>query len=182
MSLELKSLKKFQGRKGPLLLIIMDGVGIGKNDESNAVYLANAPVLKRLLKTNFYTQLKAHGKAVGLPSDGDMGNSEVGHNAIGAGRVVMVADRYYAGRTVVIDHGLRLFSLYIHLSEELVREGQSVRKGQLIGRVGRTGRVTGPHLHLGTKVEGVTFDPVSLLDFDFEGPEPPGPEPGKPAK
>ena len=115
----------------------------------------------------------------GLDIDGPTGGSV---KAIGAGRVVMVADRYYAGRTVVIDHGLRLFSLYIHLSEELVREGQSVRKGQLIGRVGRTGRVTGPHLHLGTKIEGVTFDPVSLLDFDFEGPEPPGPEPGKPAK
>lgn len=87
MTLELKPLKKFQGRKGPLLLIIMDGIGIGKNDESNAVYLANAPVLNSLLKTDLYTQLKAHGKAVGLPTDGDMGNSEVGHNALGAGRV-----------------------------------------------------------------------------------------------
>ncbi len=87
MSLELKPLKNFQGRKGPLLLIIMDGVGIGKNDESNAVYLANTPVLNKLIKTDLYTQLKAHGKAVGLPSDGDMGNSEVGHNALGAGRV-----------------------------------------------------------------------------------------------
>jgi 2,3-bisphosphoglycerate-independent phosphoglycerate mutase len=87
MSLELKPLKQFQGREGPLLLIIMDGVGIGKNDESNAVYMADAPVLNRLLKTDLYTQLKAHGRAVGLPSDGDMGNSEVGHNALGAGRV-----------------------------------------------------------------------------------------------
>ncbi len=87
MSLELKSLKYFKGRKGPLLLIIMDGIGIGKNDESNAVFLANAPVLNRLLKTDLYIQLKAHGKAVGLPTDGDMGNSEVGHNALGAGRV-----------------------------------------------------------------------------------------------
>ena len=87
MSLELKSLKNFRGRKGPLLLIIMDGIGIGRDDDSNAVYLANAPVLKNLLKTKFYTQLKAHGRAVGLPSNGDMGNSEVGHNALGAGRV-----------------------------------------------------------------------------------------------
>ena len=87
MSLELRPLKKFKGRKGPLLLIIMDGVGIGKNDESNAVYLASTPVLNSLLKTSHCAQLKAHGKAVGLPSDGDMGNSEVGHNALGAGRV-----------------------------------------------------------------------------------------------
>jgi 2,3-bisphosphoglycerate-independent phosphoglycerate mutase len=87
MVLELTPLKNFKGRKGPLLLIIMDGIGIGKNDETNAVYLADTPVLDRLFKSAMYTQLKAHGRAVGLPSDDDMGNSEVGHNALGAGRV-----------------------------------------------------------------------------------------------
>ncbi|MCX7049847.1 MAG: 2,3-bisphosphoglycerate-independent phosphoglycerate mutase [Candidatus Sumerlaeota bacterium] len=87
MSLSLKKLVKFQGRKGPLLLIIMDGVGIGKNDASNAVYMANAPTIKRLFAAPLYTQLQAHGMAVGLPSDDDMGNSEIGHNALGAGRV-----------------------------------------------------------------------------------------------
>jgi 2,3-bisphosphoglycerate-independent phosphoglycerate mutase len=87
MHLELKTLNPFRGRKGPLLFIIMDGIGIGKNDDSNAVYLADTPVLDRLFKSDLYTQLKAHGKAVGLPSDDDMGNSEVGHNALGAGRV-----------------------------------------------------------------------------------------------
>ncbi len=87
MLLNLKKLKTFHGRKGPLLLIIMDGIGIGKEDESNAVYKANTPNLDRLFKSDLYTQLKAHGTAVGLPSDDDMGNSEVGHNAMGAGRV-----------------------------------------------------------------------------------------------
>jgi 2,3-bisphosphoglycerate-independent phosphoglycerate mutase len=87
MSLKLNQLKSFHGRKGPLLLIIMDGVGIGKADETNAVYRADTPNLDRLFKSNLYTQLNAHGTAVGLPSDDDMGNSEVGHNAIGAGRV-----------------------------------------------------------------------------------------------
>ena len=87
MSLNLDKLKSFHGRKGPLLLIIMDGIGIGKADETNAVYMANTPNLDKLFKSDLYTQLKAHGKAVGLPSDDDMGNSEVGHNAIGAGRV-----------------------------------------------------------------------------------------------
>jgi len=87
MSLSLKKLKSFHGRKGPLLLIIMDGIGIGKEDETNAVHLANTPHLDRLFKSDLYTQLKAHGTAVGLPSDDDMGNSEVGHNAIGAGRI-----------------------------------------------------------------------------------------------
>ena len=87
MSLNLDKLKSFHGRKGPLLLIIMDGIGLGKADETNAVYMADTPNLNKLFKSDLYTQLKAHGKAVGLPSDDDMGNSEVGHNAIGAGRV-----------------------------------------------------------------------------------------------
>lgn len=87
MALNLNKLKNFHGRKGPLLLIIMDGIGIGKKYDGNAVYKANTPVLDNLFKSKLYTQLKAHGPAVGLPSEDDMGNSEVGHNAIGAGRV-----------------------------------------------------------------------------------------------
>ncbi|HNX91487.1 MAG TPA: 2,3-bisphosphoglycerate-independent phosphoglycerate mutase [Candidatus Omnitrophota bacterium] len=87
MSLKLEKIKGFTPRKGPLLLIIMDGVGIGKHDETDGVYVANDPCLKKLFKSELYTQLQAHGKAVGLPSDEDMGNSEVGHNALGAGRV-----------------------------------------------------------------------------------------------
>lgn len=87
MNLNLKKLKNFHERTGPLLLIIMDGVGIGKKYDGNAVYKANTPVLDNLFQSKLYTQLRAHGTAVGLPSDDDMGNSEVGHNAIGAGRV-----------------------------------------------------------------------------------------------
>ncbi|HUU29617.1 MAG TPA: 2,3-bisphosphoglycerate-independent phosphoglycerate mutase [archaeon] len=88
MSLKLERLKKISSRRGPLLLVIMDGVGIGRQDETNGVYLANTPNLDRLWATDkLYTQLKAHGPAVGLPDEGDMGNSEVGHNALGAGRV-----------------------------------------------------------------------------------------------
>src|SRR5512145_1328848 len=87
MSLHLDKLKSFHGRKGPLLLIIMDGVGIGKKDESNAIYRANTPNLDQLFKSDLYTQIKAHGTAVGLPSDDDMGNSEVGHNALGSGQI-----------------------------------------------------------------------------------------------
>jgi len=85
MELKLNKLQKYNGSKGPLLLIIMDGVGFGKNDDSNAVFLANKPNLDKLLKSKLQTQLVAHGPAVGLPSYDDMGNSEVGHNAMGAG-------------------------------------------------------------------------------------------------
>jgi 2,3-bisphosphoglycerate-independent phosphoglycerate mutase len=65
----------------------MDGIGIGKEYPGNAVYIAKTPTLDKLFKSHLYTQLKAHGPAVGLPSEDDMGNSEVGHNAIGAGRI-----------------------------------------------------------------------------------------------
>ena len=84
---KLKKLNNFLGRKGPLLLIIMDGIGFGHNDNSNAVYVANTPNLDMLFKSRLSTSLTAHGTAVGLPSDKDMGNSEVGHNALGSGRV-----------------------------------------------------------------------------------------------
>lgn len=74
-------------RRGPLVLIIMDGFGIGRENDGNAYFLARTPVLDRLTRDCMYTTLAAHGTAVGLPSDDDMGNSEVGHNALGAGRI-----------------------------------------------------------------------------------------------
>lgn len=86
----MKNLKKhllYEGAKGPVVLVIMDGVGIGKNFDSDCVAQANTPHLDWLKKVSAYTEIKAHGKAVGLPEDSDMGNSEVGHNAIGCGRV-----------------------------------------------------------------------------------------------
>ena len=78
---------KFQTRKGPVVLVIMDGVGIGKYAEGDAVLDSNTPFLHHMMNTLPMTTLKAHGTAVGLPSDADMGNSEVGHNAMGCGRV-----------------------------------------------------------------------------------------------
>jgi len=73
--------------EGPVLVVVMDGVGLGAADEGDAVHLARTPNLDRIWSDHPTTRLKAHGKAVGLPSDKDMGNSEVGHNALGAGRV-----------------------------------------------------------------------------------------------
>jgi len=87
MELKLRRLSEFPGRGGPLLLIIMDGIGLGPKDERNAVYMANTPTLDRLFSSRMFCSLQAHGTAVGLPTDKDMGNSEVGHNALGAGRV-----------------------------------------------------------------------------------------------
>ncbi len=85
--LSLRPLKGYSPFQGPLVTVIMDGVGMGKEEESNGVHMAYTPVLDELLKGDLVTTLKAHGKAVGLPTDADMGNSEVGHNALGGGRI-----------------------------------------------------------------------------------------------
>jgi hypothetical protein len=79
------------------------------------------------------------------------------------GRVVLARSLYYTGNTVVIDHGLGLFSLFAHLSETTVTIGEAVTAGQPIGRVGSTGRVTGPHLHWAVRANGARVDPLSLL-------------------
>ena len=73
--------------KKPIVLVIMDGVGKGDGGSGDAVAVANTPTLDHLLATCPHTWLKAHGTAVGLPTDDDMGNSEVGHNALGCGQI-----------------------------------------------------------------------------------------------
>ena len=78
---------KFEGIAGPLLTIVMDGVGIAPDNGANAVAAAHTPTLDMLMKNYPTVAIKAHGTAVGLPSDDDMGNSEVGHNALGSGQV-----------------------------------------------------------------------------------------------
>ena len=78
--------------------------------------------------------------------------------------VVRIVDAfYYGGNVVYIDHGLGLSSAYLHLSEQLVAAGDTVQRGQTIGRVGATGRVTGPHLHFIVRYGSVTVDPLSLF-------------------
>ena len=77
----------FAGVSGPVVVVVMDGVGIGAHDEGDAVWLARTPILDGLAQSALSTSLRAHGTAVGMPSDDDMGNSEVGHNALGAGRI-----------------------------------------------------------------------------------------------
>ncbi len=74
-------------RPGPVVLCILDGVGVGRGDEDDAVASARTPNLSRLRSAGPYRTLRAHGTAVGMPSDADLGNSEVGHNAMGAGRI-----------------------------------------------------------------------------------------------
>jgi murein DD-endopeptidase MepM/ murein hydrolase activator NlpD len=83
--------------------------------------------------------------------------------ATNAGRVVLVAEHFFSGRLVVLDHGLGLYTHYYHLDATVVAVGERVARGQLIGRVGATGRVTGPHLHFAVSLGGARVDPLTLL-------------------
>jgi murein DD-endopeptidase MepM/ murein hydrolase activator NlpD len=83
--------------------------------------------------------------------------------ATNAGRVALVADFFFPGRLVVLDHGLGVYSLYFHLDRIAVAEGDRVGRGQPIGTVGATGRATGPHLHFGVHSGGARIDPATLL-------------------
>jgi len=80
-----------------------------------------------------------------------------------AGRVAMASDLYLGGKTVIIDHGLGVFSSYGHMSELLVKRGEAIEKGQAIGLCGTTGRSTGPHLHWSVKIFSARIDPDAML-------------------
>jgi len=83
--------------------------------------------------------------------------------AVAAGRVVLAADQYFAGRAVYVDHGGGLLSMSFHLSQISVHRGEEVRRGDLLGYSGASGRVTGPHLHFGLRLHGARIDPELLL-------------------
>ena len=85
--------------------------------------------------------------------------------AANAGKVVLASRLYLSGNAVIIDHGLGVFSFYGHMSKILVKRGQAVGKGDIIGKCGTTGRSTGPHLHWAVRVFDSRVDPFSLLEF-----------------
>ncbi|MFQ5456246.1 MAG: M23 family metallopeptidase [Nitrospirota bacterium] len=84
------------------------------------------------------------------------------------GIVSMADDLFFSGKSVIIDHGAGLFTMYFHLSKVNVREGDRVKKGSVIGLVGATGRVTGPHLHWGVRLHGARVNPVSITNINME--------------
>lgn len=81
------------------------------------------------------------------------------------GVVSLVKKRFYSGGTVVIDHGHGIYTCYFHMSKFDVKKGEVVKKGQIIGLSGKSGRVTGPHLHFAARVEGVQVDPLQLINL-----------------
>ncbi|SIN72025.1 M23 family metallopeptidase [Halodesulfovibrio marinisediminis] len=100
---------------------------------------------------------KAHS---GIDLRGKKGTSI---KACADGVVRIAASHFFSGESIYIDHGQGVVSMYFHMSKLLVREGETVKKGQVIGQVGSTGRVTGPHLHFGLNVSGVAVDPIPLF-------------------
>jgi len=84
--------------------------------------------------------------------------------AAARGRVVLADDLFYTGETVILDHGEGFFSLYAHLQEILCRPGELAEAGAILGKVGSTGRSTGPHLHWGVKLRGDRIDPLALVE------------------
>jgi murein DD-endopeptidase MepM/ murein hydrolase activator NlpD len=103
-----------------------------------------------------------NGEDIGAPLGAEVA-------ATNDGVVRLTVDHIFSGRGVYLDHGLGFYSMYFHLSEVLVREGDLVRAGQIVGKVGATGRATGPHLHWGVKLNGARVNPYALLDLPFKG-------------
>ena len=83
------------------------------------------------------------------------------------GRVALASNLYFSGNTVIIDHGLGLYTVYCHMSKLLVKRGAMVRQGEVIGLAGSTGLSTGPHLHWAAKINEARIDPLALLEIEF---------------
>ena len=88
--------------------------------------------------------------------------------AANSGRVALVAEYFFPGRLVIIDHGLGIYTLYFHLDTVAVAAGDAVDQGQIVGTVGATGRATGPHLHFGALVGGARVDPAALMTLELK--------------
>lgn len=85
--------------------------------------------------------------------------------AINHGKVVLTDDYFFSGKSVVVDHGGEILSMYFHLEKILVHYGEIVEKGQVIGLVGSTGRASGPHLHWGIRLNGARVDPMMFMEL-----------------
>ena len=108
--MQLEKLVTYHGRKGPLLLVVADGFGLAADGPGNAVAIAHTPNIDRLLAADdsrtHATELFAHGRYVGLPTDGDMGNSEVGHNTLGGGRI-------FAQGSTLVNQGFEIGDIFL---------------------------------------------------------------------
>ena len=102
-----------------------------------------------------------NGEDIGAPFGTDV-------VATNDGVVRLTVDHVFSGKGIFVDHGLGFYSMYFHLSDILVKDGDLVKAGQLIGKVGASGRATGPHLHWGVRLNGARVNPYALLDLPFK--------------
>ncbi len=164
----------FQPR-GPVVLVVMDGVGRGAGDEADAVAIASTPTLDRLWVPGARAELRAHGKAVGLPSDEDMGNSEVGHNALGCGKIyaqgAMLVNRAIASGALfeggawnaIIGRGLRGGA--IHFMGLLSDGNVHSHLDHLEALLSAAARSGCKKLYLHALIDGRDVPPTSALEY-----------------
>ncbi|EMO26931.1 peptidase, M23 family [Leptospira interrogans serovar Bataviae str. HAI135] len=126
------------------------------------------PVTEIHFTSPFYKR-RIYNKTKGKPHGGVdfKGTQGTPIYAINDGTVILSRPMYYEGNFTVIDHGLEVYSLYMHQSELNVKVGDKIKKGDLIGKVGSTGMSTGPHLHLGLRAQGVMVNPLSVIGQKF---------------
>ena len=89
-------------------------------------------------------------------------------SAVNSGVAVIADDLFFGGNTIVLDHGEGLYSFYMHLDAFAIKKGDRIRRGEVIGYVGSTGRSTGPHLHMGMKLRGTNVNPLSVIQLEVE--------------
>jgi murein DD-endopeptidase MepM/ murein hydrolase activator NlpD len=145
---------------------------------AQAMKIYNTHTQKNYLKTPFIKPLESfitsdfgkarvyNGSLKGYHSGTDF-RASVGTPIVASndGVIALVADRFYSGGTVLINHGRGIYTCYFHMSGYSVVEGQEVQKGQKIGLSGDTGRVTGPHLHFAVRIDGIQVDPLQFIEI-----------------
>jgi len=147
-----------------------------KKEYANAMKLYATATKKNYLKSKFILPLKSkitssfgkarvyNGSLKGYHSGTDFrAKKPTPIKATNDGMVVLAKNRFYAGNSVIIDHGRGIYSCYYHLSKFKVKKGDVVKKGQIVGLSGSTGRITGPHLHFAFRVEGIQVDPLQFI-------------------
>lgn len=127
-----------------------------------------SPPIDTAVSTAFGVKRIMNGKKTSVHKGTDFrGKTGAPVKAVNAGTVVLNEDLFFGGNTLIIDHGMGLYSIYMHLSKFSVSKGKKVSKSQVIGLVGSSGRASGPHLHMSVRLNGVSINPASLFKLEL---------------